>query len=817
MHTRLILAALAVTGLLACAGNAAAQARTRVKITSVQVGLPAGPFSGEYDEDGRKRPLFKAGAWTPVWVGLECIGKIDEPLELVVEAPDSDPLVAVTAVPLPPMQPGDRRSGTELPFVPFVKPGGYFAELTVRVRNANDQNYAEPFRRTFYGMEASRYLVLSVGSSLASMRLPRTEGAEAGEAGDARSLRGGRVELAEILDPAQLPDQWFGYQGVDLVMIGTGADTKFFDTLAQPRYQTRRLALREWVRRGGRIMVSVGANPDVLTNLPELQDVLPARIDPAGKRTVDAVRLNWNNPRGAGPPVEPLRGKVSLSAVARKPDRNFRVLISSVEAGAAGTNPLAVEGAYGMGRATLVGFDLDAGPVTEWKYRAGLWEWLLSESGGHLPTGTESSVRSGSRIVGDENDDQLNRLQESLDYFEGVPVISFGWVALFILAYIIIIGPLDYLFLKKVVKRLEWTWVTFPAVVIAVSAIAYFAAYALKGRDMKVNKIDLVDIDLQTKRSYGTTWFTVFSPRIQNYTVGVEPAGPQPGDEPGKAYWTPDGPAETAPDTVVTWMGRARGGEQRLFTRRYQYHSEIDPQHPDRLRFATGLESVPIQVWSTKAFTANWSARIDPNRPLVVSTLRHPPGDPTAIVGEVTSNVPGGELQDVQLVYQGNVYPLRTLVPGVPRSVTGQNRTPVGQWLQSVSLEPLTSGYQPRRYSSPGVPPEFRLWPALFYETLDVSGSASRNASLRDLDQSWRLSPENHDEAILLARVAAPAGKKELPAEEVMQDPQTPTRLWLSELPGGKSSRTPLQGMVRQETYIRVFIPIPPAERAGKK
>ena len=56
----------------------------------------------------------------------------------------------------------------------------------------------------------------------------------------------------------------------------------------------------------------------------------------------------------------------------------------------------------------------------------------------------------------------LGRLIHGLESFDGVPVISFGWVALFILIYIVVVGPLDYFFLKKVVKRLELTWVTFP-------------------------------------------------------------------------------------------------------------------------------------------------------------------------------------------------------------------------------------------------------------------------------------------------------------------------------------------------------------------
>ena len=70
----------------------------------------------------------------------------------------------------------------------------------------------------------------------------------------------------------------------------------------------------------------------------------------------------------------------------------------------------------------------------------------------------------GGRNTGDDaSDAELGSLVQQLENYEGVPVISFGWVALFILLYILLIGPVDYLFLKKVLSRLELTWITFPA------------------------------------------------------------------------------------------------------------------------------------------------------------------------------------------------------------------------------------------------------------------------------------------------------------------------------------------------------------------
>src|SRR4029077_18634492 len=101
------------------------------------------------------------------------------------------------------------------------------------------------------------------------------------------------------------------------------------------------------------------------------------------------------------------------------------------------------------------------------------------------------------QVIADASSDVSTALHRDLDRFD-VAVISFGWVALFILLYILVVGPLDYLILKRVFKRLEWTWITFPTGVLIVSAIAYFTAYAVKGNDLKINKIDLVDLDMRS-------------------------------------------------------------------------------------------------------------------------------------------------------------------------------------------------------------------------------------------------------------------------------------------------------------------------------
>jgi hypothetical protein len=76
------------------------------------------------------------------------------------------------------------------------------------------------------------------------------------------------------------------------------------------------------------------------------------------------------------------------------------------------------------------------------------------------------------------------------------------------------------------------------------------------------------------------------------------------------------------------------------------------------------------------------------------------------------------------------------------------------------------------------------------------------------------LNDEYRDEAILVARVSENGL-----AESIMANPTGPsvTKLWLKGLPGNLTGRQPVPGTLRQETYIRVYIPVKPKPgRAGK-
>src|SRR5262249_4396324 len=149
---------------------------------------------------------------------------------------------------------------------------------------------SEPFRVRLRPREPLIYAVLAIGGAPANFELPKPA------SGDIGPLRGGRVELPHVGSVADLPDQWIGYDAIHLLVLNTGAvQPEFLRRLFasdKPEDVRRREALFEWVRRGGRLVVSVGANAATVASLPNLAPVLPFAVAPEA-RTVDSIGLSW--------------------------------------------------------------------------------------------------------------------------------------------------------------------------------------------------------------------------------------------------------------------------------------------------------------------------------------------------------------------------------------------------------------------------------------------------------------------------------------------------------------------------------------------
>ena len=340
--------------------------------------------------------------------------------------------------------------------------------------------------------------------------------------------------------------------------------------------------------------------------------------------------------------------------------------------------------------------------------------------------------------------------------------MPFGWVAFFVFLYILLIGPGDYLFLKKVLKRMELTWITFPSIVIVVSVLAYVAAYAVKGTDLKINKVDVLDIDQTSGLARGASWLTLFSPQNRDYNVAVIPLRiDQAKSEPPAGKKLPAGT-----DLHLSWFNapeaRFGGVNSRLGLGNSGY-SYLP------LGEAQQLEGVRVQIWSTKSFTARWTA---PAVKVADSDLR--PFGTDRLTGTVTNRL-SRPLKNAVLIFGKQVYDkLETIEPGASVTLdSAQNRT-VSGWLgdESGSFMNLNvNQYQYNNDDSIGanISRAALARVMMFHEAMG-SKSSKTSVPLQYLDLSGQAALER---PMLVAEIDGPAAALDLgnpkPAPQIEQ------------------------------------------------
>jgi hypothetical protein len=828
-----------------------------VSIEQIRVGLPHGRTG--------KSALSRNGVWAPVYVTLKA-GKDSIPAEsyrLAVQTNDAEGSAYRYTSAVPAISPEEERI-----VVAYVQPGGPSSEFTPLLQRPNGDLVVtgpkvERKQERTEILEPIDQLVFSIGAQLTGLEQTLVaESAEKKDNGNANpppnpanpnaNANTGTVERGRRLfafvedDLSLLPDQWFGYEAADLVVLNTRQPTKFLD-VDDDGGKRQRQALLEWVRRGGRVVLSVGKRHDrQVTNL--LKQMPLINLDDIEGEFQDASGDLKDVTQWADAPANRISKPLEVAGVKLRgptdPLRSPRVQVLLRDAN---ERPLIIQTSCGLGRVLLVLFDLDSAPFAGWEAERAFWKKVLREM---LPEPTVlQNPQKG--FAEDRKPSLASDLQHGLEMFENIQPTNFGWVALFVLFYILLVGPLDYFILKKLFKRLELTWLTFPSVVIVVSVTAYLIAYSLKGDELRINKVDIVEFDLTDAdrsegqpRAYGRSWFTLFSPRIANFTVGIQPSVKE-GNAPG---WFPpvsdterihppiswlhrDIPKDAAPAYPTTMALLA--APERSISR--EGETNLMPQAYDYADAAEGLERVPIPVWATRTFAASYVVPLDRKALPFQADLRFgSDGEPQ---GSITNNLPIGFL-DVRILYNGQWYALDGDLPAestrsidqlfkqgggrkfqqlFPKSGVADdfNNRPVGR--QGPNGAPINGAMDERTTFYP-------LVRALFFYDL-TNGTEEPNFGLRTLDQSWRVLPISPDnriktqigdlprrELLLIGKVLRVEGK----AEELTRSPNSPTQVWLDHLPGTVAARPSLEGLLSQETYIRVYLPIRPREPSKK-
>jgi hypothetical protein len=673
--------------------------------------------------------VYKLGCWTQAAVTLE---GGDAAYTGAVEITTRDPEGVPNTVVTPPHRPVGVAPNDSATARLFVRPGQDGAALEVRFIDDTGRVRA---RRTFYpgpepggdyipyGRPAANRLIASFGSTRGLGDLTR---------GDATSNEFTATRAVIVPAAADLPLRWYGYEGIDTLVL-SGSQAEMYRPLAANPQRIE--AIARWVELGGRLVIFCGVNaPELIGPGGPLESLVPGRFDAL------VTLRQWQ-------PIESFTGAASSIAdgdearvqAPRLVDVEGRILAFD---GPQETDlPLVVRARRGFGEITFVAVDPDVAPLADWSTRAS----LLRQSLGWPP---EAAAAAEGAYV-DMQQELIDHLRRRLDEsFIGVQPASFGLVALLVVLYILLIGPGDYFFVKRVLKRMELTWLTFPLIVLGVSLAAYWAAYAMKGDQLRVNQVEVVDVDVGAGQARGTVWTHFFSPRVERYDLALAPrfaeqpiagaSDPSAGSEPGRP-----GPGG---EQLVAWLGssgygldgmQGRRGQTGLFDRGYQFSPQLD-----------ALVGLPVQEWSTRTLVGRWSG---PAAQTIEAELQNL--DEGLLAGHVT-NRSGMALEECVLLHANWAYVLPSLAEGGVATIDDS--------LQPRSVKTALTGGDPSLGdAAPPLDPlhasvEGLARAMMFHEALGGAGYAqapSRYQSYVDFSRLLR-----GDQAIMLARAPAAAG-----------------------------------------------------------
>jgi hypothetical protein len=209
---------------------------------------------------------------------------------------------------------------------------------------------------------------------------------------------------------------------------------------------------------------------------------------------------------------------------------------------AAGDAPLIVTANRGWGRVTLLLFSPEREPFRSWKNLPTFWAKLAD-----VPGIMYVDAKLG-RSAGPSSDGIFGAMLDTRQVHK-LPV---AWLLLLLVVYLVVIGPFDQYWLKRI-NRPMLTWITFPCYVVLFSLLIYVIGYKLRAGESEWNELHLVDVLLKGDEAElrGQTYASVYSPANQRYllesrqeyaTVRSEFAGTWSGAQPGeKAIFLQEG------------------------------------------------------------------------------------------------------------------------------------------------------------------------------------------------------------------------------------------------------------------------------------
>lgn len=426
--------------------------------------------------DGR----YKLGNWTPIVVDIENKGgDVQGDIEVEVRQPDRTSVVVFSAPAVVP-------SGTRKRFKLYAQINALQRDFVVKLTHKG---------KVLASAKVDDVVPVIPDSYLLGLVTDDREALSYWKA----SLGSNRIFYqyeAVYLDVDDFPDRKEVLDNF-MILIINNADTAKFS-----RQQVE--ALRQWIEAGGILILGTGASG--YKTLAGLKDSIIS-FSTLGTEQVTKV-----------PSLE-IAGESTLQG-----NVPFEVMYLAID----GAQPVLEHEDKGIvwkidcgkGYIFVAAFDIGLEPFISWTGNKMLWENILNA---HMSADKVSILKnidvrraSGAWSASVKND----RIREALGAgMKSMDLPSFTKLLLILVAYLIVVGPVNYLILKKLDRR-EWAWFTIPLTVALFTAIIYGLGYMAKGDDIIVHAISVINLDEGSDADV-ESHVGVFVPKKGDYRVTV--------------------------------------------------------------------------------------------------------------------------------------------------------------------------------------------------------------------------------------------------------------------------------------------------------
>lgn len=304
----------------------------------------------------------------------------------------------------------------------------------------------------------------------------------AGELRSAGSADVGTDDLVTSVSPEDLPSRVEAWSSID-VLVWHDVESSRLDA-------AQLAALETWTAIGGDLVIVAGSSGvSSFGAFPaDLLPFSPAQI--IDVPTADLTAMLGTLPAGATP-LPAVTGTLQLGTA----------IWRSGEAVVVARAPV------GQGSVTIIGFDPSVAWLAGSDAAQALWQRVL-------PSRTAVAMPLPS-------DDQF--LAQQIANLPAVTLPRGDHLLLLIVGYILAIGPLNYVILKRRDRR-EWAWLTMPITIAVFAIVAFAFGVLLKGSDVIVNELAIVHGAAGADRGLAEVHVGVFSPGRGNFDIRVRPA-----------------------------------------------------------------------------------------------------------------------------------------------------------------------------------------------------------------------------------------------------------------------------------------------------